>query len=343
MSQNETQWNRINEIDRANNRKLIETGWFHSIELPDGSVTPGVRSVAELKQLYASFGLPEDLRGKRVLDIGCWDGFMSYEAERRGAEVTAIDFVRRPNFFAAREALGSRVTFHEMSVYEVTRDQLGTFDIVLMLGVLYHLQHPLLALQKVCEITRDLAIIESHVIDSFISLPFPAMRYYETDELGETDDNWWGPNVDCLERMLRTAGYRRSELVMRENDRAAFKAFRCDELAVEPAPSIEIVGVVHSFTYLPQIPRRGRQAFLSVLANQMPPDATCENVTITVDGFSTKPVYVGPPGAEGFNATCQINAPLPLGLPLGQVEAQVFCQGQSSSVVMMELIEGGEW
>jgi tRNA (mo5U34)-methyltransferase len=343
MLQNEEQWNRINEIDRANNCKLQETGWWHSIELGDGRVTPGVRSVTELRQLYASFGLPSDLHGKRVLDIGCWDGFFSYEAERRGAEVVAIDYVNRPNFFAAREALGARVVFHEMSVYEMSRDRLGVFDIVLMLGVLYHLQHPLLALQKVCEVTRDLAIIESHVIDGFVSAPFPIMRYYEADELGQADDNWWGPNVDCLGRMLRTVGYRRSEIVMRENDRVAFKAFRRGELMAEPVPSIEIVGIVNSFSYLPSLPRRGRRASLTVLANNLPAGATRDNLTIDVDGYGTSPVYVGPPGPEGFNCETQINAALPLGLPLGNVAAQVFCQGRSSPAVTIELVEGSDW
>ena len=343
MSQNKEQWQQINATDRANNRKLVETGWWHSIELGAGRVTPGVRSLAELRELYASFGLPPDLRGKRVLDIGCWDGFFSFEAERRGAAVVAIDCLRRANFFEARAALGSRVEFHEMSVYELSRDRLGVFDVVLMLGVLYHLQHPLLALQKVCEVTRDIAVIESHVIDSFVSVPYPVMRYYETDELGETDDNWWGPNVDCLERMLRTAGFRRSEIVMRANDRVAFKTFRRDELTAEPEASIEIVGVVNSFSFLPSHPRRGREAFFTVLANNLPANASCANVIVTVDGYSAFPVYVGPPGAPGFNCASQINAALPLGLPLGNVEAQVFCQGRSSPVVTIEMVEGSEW
>ena len=149
-------------------KDLQATGWWHSIDLGDGYVTPGVRKLDDLQERYNSFRLPDDLSGKRVLDIGCWDGFFSFEAERHGAEVVAIDRWRPENFFKAHHALNSKVEFHEMSVYELSRSKLGSFDVVLFMGVLYHLQHPLLALQRVCEMTQEIAVIESFVIDNVL-------------------------------------------------------------------------------------------------------------------------------------------------------------------------------
>jgi tRNA (mo5U34)-methyltransferase len=88
-----------------------------------------------LRDNYARFQLPEDLSGKRVLDIGCWDGFYSFESERRGADVVAVDCWWPENYLCGRALLGSHVEFHELSVYEVTRERLGSFDIVLFSGV----------------------------------------------------------------------------------------------------------------------------------------------------------------------------------------------------------------
>ena len=87
---NQELWQQINATDRANQQKLASTGWWHSIELGDGIVTTGVHTLEELKGNYARFLLPEDLTGKRVLDIGCWDGFYSFEAEAHGADVLAV-------------------------------------------------------------------------------------------------------------------------------------------------------------------------------------------------------------------------------------------------------------
>ncbi|HVV43844.1 MAG TPA: DUF1698 domain-containing protein, partial [Bryobacteraceae bacterium] len=117
---------------------------YHTIELPDGTVLPGLQSVEHLRWRLSLFPLPEDLRGKRVLDIGAWDGWFSFECERRGAEVIAVDCVALNTFIEAKELLGSRVEYLTLDVDELSADRLGTFDIVLFFGVLYHLRHPLL-------------------------------------------------------------------------------------------------------------------------------------------------------------------------------------------------------
>src|SRR5262245_48364448 len=121
--------------------------WFHQIEVAPGIVTPGIDpSPEKLKRLT----FPADLRGKRVLDIGAWDGFFSFECERRGAaEVVAIDAAPSLSFAVARELLGSQVKFYAMNIYDLTPVTLGQFDLVLCLGVLYHLRHPLFGLERV--------------------------------------------------------------------------------------------------------------------------------------------------------------------------------------------------
>ena len=187
------------------NQMLLDGSWWHSIDLGGGLVTPGVHSLSELQNLYHSLELPEDLSGKTLLDIGCWDGFYTFETERHGAQVTAVDCWRPGNFFAAHEALNSTAGFHELSVYNIAKEKTGAYDIVLFLGVLYHLRHPLLALERVCEVTRDFAIIESHIIDKMRAGDEPAMEFYEFDELGGMYDNWWAPNVECLAQMTRSA------------------------------------------------------------------------------------------------------------------------------------------
>ncbi len=83
---------------------------------------------------------------------------------------------------------------------------LGSFDIVLFFGVLYHLRHPLLALERICEVTSGAAVIESHVIDNVMNTPRPIMEFYEIDELAGQYDNWWGPNIRCVSSLVRSAG-----------------------------------------------------------------------------------------------------------------------------------------
>src|ERR1700693_2036102 len=123
-------------------------GWYHSIELPNGEVIQGIQSLAQQRLRLRQFLIPEDLRGKRVLDIGAWDGWFSFEMERRGASVVAVDAVKSEKFLHARELLGSKVEYHIADVYDMRPSELGVFDIVLFLGVLYHLKNPVLALER---------------------------------------------------------------------------------------------------------------------------------------------------------------------------------------------------
>src|SRR5437870_7721511 len=122
--------------------------WWHTIDLGGGVITPGASD--NLKTL-PKLGLPERLDGKAVLDIGAWDGFYSFEAERRGAaRVLATDsfswdgggWGRKDGFELARHALRSHVEDRTIDVLALSPDIVGTFDVVLFLGVLYHMRHP---------------------------------------------------------------------------------------------------------------------------------------------------------------------------------------------------------
>ena len=189
--------------------------WRHSIDLGHGIVTPGADDTPQRLHYLA---LPESLKDKTVLDVGANDGFYSFEAERRGAaRVVALDLwnpkgpVRKERFELARRALRSSVEDMTMDVLDIS-PELGRFDIVLFLGVLYHLRHPLLALERLFSVTNELLIIESHV--DLLSRPEPMMAFYPGGELNNDHTNWWGPNPRALRAMVRAAGFRTVQTIM---------------------------------------------------------------------------------------------------------------------------------
>ena len=184
--------------------------WYHQIEVLPGLVTPGIHNS---RQVLPHLGLPEDCSGMRVLDIGARDGFFSFELERRGADVTAFDYVpaEQTGFAAASRLLRSQVEYVVGNVYDLSRERLGAFDLVLFLGVLYHLRHPLLALERVAAVTGDLLILETEV-DLALGRR-PAMAFYPGEELHEDWTNWWAPNPAAVGAMLRAVGFAEVEVV----------------------------------------------------------------------------------------------------------------------------------
>ncbi len=323
------------------NAEMAAGSWWHSIDLGNGVITPGVHPIDELRDNFTYFKLPADLGGKTLLDIGCWDGFYSFEAERRGARVTSVDCWRPENFFRAHAALQSKAEFHELSVYDVNKAGLGSFDMVFFLGVLYHLRHPLLALEQVCEVTRDFAIIETHVIDNLYDSKHPVMEFYEFDELGGQYDNWWGPNVECLTKMARAAGFVRVELLRQEQTRATIKAFRkWDDKPAGESAALRIREVFNAVTIDHRFPRTGRHAFLAILAEGLPADARRWELRVEVGGFGTHPIYVGPSGNPAHAGLTQVNVPLPPGLDLGAADVCLWHEEKLSNTVRIELIEG---
>ena len=198
-------------------RDVEQINWWHRIDLGGGLVTPGVDVTP---QRLAEIRMPETLAGQTVLDIGAWDGFFSFEAERRGARrVLATDsfcwdgggWGTKAGFELARRALRSKVEDKWIQVLDLSPDTVGVFDVVLCLGVLYHMQHPLLALERVASVTRRQLILQTQV--DLIALDRPAIAFYPTTELNGDPTNWSGPNPAAVVAMLHHVGFTRVEIL----------------------------------------------------------------------------------------------------------------------------------
>lgn len=335
---------RLDAVADEQRNEFYSSGWWHSIDLGDGRVTPGVHKLEELRDNYRRFGLPEDLRGKRVLDIGAWDGFYTFEAERHSAEVVAVDVWRPETFFEAKAALRSRAEHQEMSVYELSVDRMGAFDIVLFMGVLYHLKHPLLGLERVCEMTRDFAVIETHAVDNVFDTTQPVMEFYEVDALGGQYDNWWGPNAECVVQMARAAGFVRTEVLRREPTRVCIKAFRrWEPQPLEETPSLRVRRVTNACTNEARYPRRGRHAYIALMVEGLPADARREDLRLDIGGYGAQSVFFGPSRDPRDGGAQQVTAPIPPGLAAGEVSVRLSCRAQRAEAMTIELVDGSEW
>lgn len=211
--------------------------WYHAISLPGGIVTPGWAPIAP-----EAYKLPEDLTGKRVLDVGAWDGYWSFEAAKRGAaHVVAIDDFSNTiheneqrsweQFDLCREALGygptnssgareiaTRCERIELSVYDADEIWALPYDVIMCFGVLYHLRHPLLALDTLFNACAPggLICIESAICNDYS--PYRGgmgrgyrndmvMEFYPGAEYGNNPTNWWVPTLRCLAKMVESCGF----------------------------------------------------------------------------------------------------------------------------------------
>jgi tRNA (mo5U34)-methyltransferase len=210
-------------------RRVAELGeWFHNLDLNGVQTAPNhfLGDYPTLKWTRFAHAVPADLSGKSVLDIGCNAGFYSIEMKRRGAErVVGIDsdesYLAQARF--AAEVCGVEIEWRRMSVYEVASLE-ERFDLVLFMGVLYHLRHPLLALdllrehvvgehllfqsmlrggEEVHPLAPDYPFWETSI---FEGRGFPRMHFMEKKYAGDPT-NWWIPNRACVEAMLRSAGF----------------------------------------------------------------------------------------------------------------------------------------
>ena len=154
--------------------------------------------------------------GASVLDIGCWDGFFSFDAVRRGASrVLASDhfaWSRKPGawgdrraFELARMHLAPQVEMLDADIDALVAQLPGVFDFVLFSGVLYHLRHPLKTLEQIAPLVGETLVIETHL--AALDIDQPAMIFYPGSELAGDATNWWGPNVACVEALLRDVGF----------------------------------------------------------------------------------------------------------------------------------------
>ena len=214
--------------DQIRERAAQLGDWFHNIDLGGARTAPDhfLGDYPNVKWKQFKHAVPDDLTGRTVLDIGCNGGFYSIEMKKRGAaRVLGLDFDERyleQARFAA-EVTGQDIEFRQMSVYDVA--ELGErFDVVLFMGVLYHLRHPLLALDLIHEhVAGDLLVFQtmqrgSNRVDAvradynffeqkhFDSPGYPKMHFIEHEYAGDWT-NWWAPNAACSAAMLRSAGF----------------------------------------------------------------------------------------------------------------------------------------
>ena len=300
-----------------------KTGWWHSFELPDGRVVRGMNPLEVLKRRIAQFPIPADLTGKRVLDIGAWDGWFSFEMERRGAQVVALDCWDNPRFREMHAIYESRVDYVQMDAMEIGPETVGRFDIVLFLGVLYHLKHPLLALEKVCSVTKELAAIDSFVLrDGMEPEAQPVLEFYETDEMEGQTDNWVAPNLACLMAMCRTAGFARVEFRNALLYSAAVACYRHWESENPRGPSVEATSALHNTNHGINFDTR-RDEYLSCAFKTEQRELTLNDVQPNVSGYGVRPISITNLGGDLWQA----NFKLPPGLTPGWHEVKVAVRG----------------
>lgn len=211
--------------DRLRTRVRELDPWFHDLDLNGVRTAPDHPLGGFLPDLWRQVepAFPADMTGMTVLDIGCNAGFYSIQLHSRGAAVTGIEpdprYLAQARFAAAE--LGADIEYMQMDVYEL--DRLGrTFDYVLFMGVLYHLRHPLYALERVARIVSRRVVVQcmvrgsedlTHVAEDypigerevFLSPSFPAMYFIANSYAGDPT-NWWIPNRAGLEALIRSSG-----------------------------------------------------------------------------------------------------------------------------------------
>jgi tRNA (mo5U34)-methyltransferase len=221
--------------------------WFHSIDLGRGVRTKGLSELAFRADQFPDFA------GKTVLDIGAWDGYYSFMAEQQGASrvvaldhyAWGIDFAARGAYWAecaakgelpdhnrdmadfwrpelpgrrgfdfAREALGSKVEAVVADFTTVDLSTLGTFDIVLYLGVLYHMKEPLTCLERLRTVTGEVAVIETEAVHLHRFDEVSLLEFHPGHDVQADFGNWYVPTIRAIESLCLAAGFRRVDRVV---------------------------------------------------------------------------------------------------------------------------------
>lgn len=236
-------------------KKIYSIGpWFHNLHLPDGTQTAPNHPLGDFpffKWKKISEAIPKSLKGWKVLDIGCNAGYYSFELAKRGASVTGIDldehYLRQARWAARQFNLESRVRFRKMQIYDLAYST-DTYDMVLFMGVFYHLRYPLLALDIVTQKFKKLLIFQTltmpgeDVMKPVEDLPierrdmmqeagWPKMAFIENSLAGDYT-NWWAPNHAAVEAMLRSSGLK----VLRRPDH---EVYLCTHSGIEVTGTYE--------------------------------------------------------------------------------------------------------
>lgn len=219
----------VTVLDWLRTRIQQEPYWFLKMELPGGLVTPGWSDPRVDKLPH--YGLPADMTGMRVLDIGHAEGFFSFEAERRGAEeVVGIEnyppMARK--FEICRAALGSHARSHLTSVYDLSPKTFGTFDLVMFFGVLYHLRHPLLALEKIHSVCSGTVLMQTAVAQDWSDKPMAEFHPFgitsgPADNPSTDPTCFWFPNPAACKAMLEHVGFQDVQTIAPDARRGVFR------------------------------------------------------------------------------------------------------------------------
>jgi len=202
------------EADAIQSR-VARITWCHPIDLGGVVTRPEWYVRRRFRRRLQLLQIPTDLRGKTVLDIGAWDGFFSFECERRGASrVVAIDSYAwdhhgMDGFLLAHEVLRSKVEYVHLAAEAIDPATLGTFDLVLCLGVLYHLRSPITVLERIRKVTAGTLICETHALVPAFHERYPLISFFPGDGQGFNLPYEFCavPTLECLRQMLQAAGF----------------------------------------------------------------------------------------------------------------------------------------
>lgn len=234
-------------MDTEKFKELIQNHrfWYHTIQITPDIVTPGINDSSARLKILDELGLPQDLSGKRVLDIGCRDGFFAFESEKRGSEdVLGIDYVEidHTGFDIIRQITGSQAQFASDNVYNLSPEVYGQFDVVFFLGIFYHLRNPVLALDRIRAVmkTGGLLFVSTPVLDNIFPMPngetkklvdvaphlqdIPILRFFEDDSFAGDPTNQFLPNVAALKSIVTQAEFKVHGLQFDEGERAILHA-----------------------------------------------------------------------------------------------------------------------
>lgn len=205
------------ELTRAELEQRVRgINWCHPIDLGGGLVT---RPTWHVRQRFARrlkfLSLPDDLTGKSVLDIGAWDGFFSFECERRGAarvlaiDTYAWDVYGKDGFLLAHSVLKSKVESMRLAAEDLDSRAIGQFDLVLFCGVFYHLRSPIAVLDRLRTVTRGTLVCETHALVPALHGRYPLISFFPGDghEEGSRYEFTAIPTIECLRQMLVAAGF----------------------------------------------------------------------------------------------------------------------------------------
>ena len=205
--------------------------WWHSIELPsdEGQIYLTKGEVNHCTEEIANnrFGVPLDLKNKTVLDAGCWDGYFSFLAEKRGAIVSGCDPLQGCSHFSqgtdgfvfAKKVLKSKIDF-ETSDIEAYSKKSKQFDIVFLYGTLYHVENPVEHLKALSSLTKEYALIET-AISQTQSEGWEFNNGFDNDPT-----NFWYPSLSGLQKVLKYVGFNSMEVIYDDKIRATIKAIK---------------------------------------------------------------------------------------------------------------------